>query len=117
MFTTKGLSCAACAKGVQNMVGFRADHVPWNNFPFKEPGPRMAKTGQGFSKVYTKSVNESSYYNGPTGYPGHQSTTNLSNDPNSQVMGGPIRTSSVGITNSAGRKVRPMTAKVRTKNF
>ena len=45
MFTTKGLSCAACAKGVQNMVGFRADHVPWNNFPFKEPGPRMAKTG------------------------------------------------------------------------
>ena len=29
MFTTKGLACAACAKGVQNMIGFRADHVPW----------------------------------------------------------------------------------------
>lgn len=29
MFTTKGLACAACAKGVQNMLGFRADHVPW----------------------------------------------------------------------------------------
>ena len=29
MFVTKGLACAACAKGVQNMLGFRADHVPW----------------------------------------------------------------------------------------
>lgn len=29
MFTTKGISCASCAKGVQNMLGFRTDHVPW----------------------------------------------------------------------------------------
>ena len=29
MFTTKGLQCAACSKGVQNMLGFRVDHVPW----------------------------------------------------------------------------------------
>ena len=45
MFTTKGLNCASCAKGVQNMLGFRADHVSWNNFPFKEPSQRMAKLG------------------------------------------------------------------------
>jgi len=43
MFTAKGLFCASCTKGVQNMVGFRADHAPWNNFPFKEPGMRMSK--------------------------------------------------------------------------
>ena len=45
MFTTKGLNCASCAKGVINMIGFRADHHPWSNFPFKEPGQRMAKAG------------------------------------------------------------------------
>ena len=36
MFTTKGINCASCAKGVQNMLGFRADHINWNNFPFKD---------------------------------------------------------------------------------
>lgn len=55
MFTTKGLNCASCAKGVINMIGFRADHTPWSNFPFKDPGQRMSKAGQGFSKMYTKS--------------------------------------------------------------
>lgn len=37
----------------------------------------MMKTGQGFSKIYTKSQNESNYY-GPT-MVGHQSMANLSN--------------------------------------
>ena len=41
MFTTKGINCASCAKGVQNMLGFRADHVSWQNFPFKDAGARM----------------------------------------------------------------------------
>ena len=45
MFSTKGLACASCAKGVTNMLGFRADHTPWSNFPFKDPGQRMAKGG------------------------------------------------------------------------
>jgi len=36
MFTTKAINCASCAKGVQNMLGFRADHINWNNFPFKD---------------------------------------------------------------------------------
>jgi len=45
MFTTKGVNCASCAKGVQNMLGFRADHTSWKNFPFKEPSQRMAKLG------------------------------------------------------------------------
>ena len=37
MFTTKALQCASCTKGVQNMLGFRADHIPWSNFPFNDP--------------------------------------------------------------------------------
>jgi hypothetical protein len=45
MFTTKGLNCASCAKGVINMIGFRADHNPWSNFPFKDPAQRMSKAG------------------------------------------------------------------------
>jgi hypothetical protein len=53
MFTTKHLHCASCAKGVHNMIGFRADHTAWNNFPFHDPNNRMAKMGQGFSKQFT----------------------------------------------------------------
>ena len=45
MFTAKGLFCASCTKGVQNMLGFRADHTAWQNFPFKDPGSRMQKMG------------------------------------------------------------------------
>jgi len=52
MFTTKALQCASCTKGVQNMIGFRADHVNWGNFPFKEPADRMKSMGQGYSKQY-----------------------------------------------------------------
>ena len=72
----------------------------------------MMKTGQGFSKMYTKSQNESQYY-GPTMAPQH-SQANLSNIDNYHQRG-----SSAGLTTgkSPGRRVRPMTAKVRTKNF
>jgi len=78
MFTAKGLKCASCAKGVINMLGFRADHLPWQNFPLKDPGLRMSKQGQGFSKVYKHSQAESSYYNLRTG-PGHGSTPRVHN--------------------------------------
>lgn len=64
MFTTKHLHCASCAKGVHNMVGFRADNYNWNNFPFKDPNQRMAKLGQGFSKQYNQSQYNASYYGG-----------------------------------------------------
>jgi len=43
MFTTKAINCASCAKGVQNMLGFRADHINWNNFPFKDAQQRMQR--------------------------------------------------------------------------
>jgi hypothetical protein len=47
------------------MVGFRADHVAWGNFPFKEPSGRMAKLGQGFSQQYGNSQYNASYYGNP----------------------------------------------------
>uniref|UniRef100_A0A7S3FZ34 Uncharacterized protein n=1 Tax=Strombidium rassoulzadegani TaxID=1082188 RepID=A0A7S3FZ34_9SPIT len=117
MFTTKGLNCASCAKGVQNMLGFRADHLSWNNFPFKEPGHRMAKLGQGFSKLYTKSQFEGSYYNGPSmANQAHTSAADL-NDAVSNEMGGSndrhSRMNKMRVSSNQNMKrARPMTAKV-----
>ena len=54
MFTKKSLEqadCASCNKGVFNLNGQRADNVQWNRLPFKEPSERIAKYGQGFSRL------------------------------------------------------------------
>lgn len=66
----------------------------------------MLKAGQGFSKIYTKSINESSYYNGPTQYGiGHQSAAELNENP---YPGNEYSNQKqIGV-----RKTRPMTAKV-----
>jgi hypothetical protein len=36
MFTVKGLRCAACAKGVQNLERYKAAYVPWSAFPMNK---------------------------------------------------------------------------------
>ena len=54
MFTTKGLRCAACAKGVQNLEKFKAAYVPWGALPFKGAGgSRVMAVGDNFSKMFT----------------------------------------------------------------
>lgn len=106
MFTTKGLNCASCAKGVTNMLGFRADHFSWNNFPFKEPSQRMAKMGQGFSKIYNQSQYDHSYYN-------HRTSANDLNEAalsDHQMFKG-------AKTTPGNKKSRPMTAKVNKKGL
>ena len=56
MFTAKALlTCASCTKGVNNLQGYRADHVNWDGFPFKEPGKRMLKSGMGFARMFNES--------------------------------------------------------------
>ena len=56
LFTTQTVkSCASCAKGVTNMSGYRADHVTWDAFPFKDPAQRMMKSGVGFNNIFNKS--------------------------------------------------------------
>ena len=56
MFTSKALlTCASCTKGVNNLQGYRADHVNWDGFPFKEPGKRMLKSGMGFARMFAES--------------------------------------------------------------
>jgi len=54
MFTAKSLiQCASCSKGVKNMSGYRAEHVNWDSFPFKDPG--KLKSGMGFAKLFDDS--------------------------------------------------------------
>jgi hypothetical protein len=33
------------------MYGHKADYLPWSRFPFRDPSERIAKVGQGFSKM------------------------------------------------------------------
>ena len=48
MFTKKplgGMSCASCEKDIL-MYGKKADYLPWNKFPFRDPAERIAKVKQ-----------------------------------------------------------------------
>lgn len=45
------LACASCEKNVVNMYGQKADHHVWNKLPFRDPNERIARYGQGFSKI------------------------------------------------------------------
>lgn len=54
MFTKKplgGVSCASCEKDVINMYGKKVDYLPWNKMPIRDPSERIARVGQGFSKM------------------------------------------------------------------
>ena len=54
MFSKKplgGLSCASCEKGLVDMHGKRVEFMPWNKLPFRDPSERIARVGQGFSKM------------------------------------------------------------------
>ena len=54
MFTKKplgGTSCASCAKDVVDMYGKRVEYLPWGKLPFRDPSERIARVGQGFSKM------------------------------------------------------------------
>ena len=120
MFTTKGINCASCAKGVQNMLGFRADHVSWQNFPFKDAGARMQKAGQGFSKVYNQSTYDQSYYNNGMNVARSSTEGGFNSDAISEGRykhQGMQRNNSAAVGNAAGRRQRPMTAKVKNSGL
>jgi hypothetical protein len=46
-----GLSCASCEKGLEQTLGRRADHTPWNRMPYRDPTDRIARVGPGFSRM------------------------------------------------------------------
>jgi len=56
MFTKKyvgPVNCASCEKGIVNLIGQPVDYHAWKRLPFREPSERIARYGQGFSKILT----------------------------------------------------------------
>lgn len=54
MFSKKplgGFSCASCEKDLVNLYGRKVEFMPWSKLPFRDPSERIARVGQGFSKM------------------------------------------------------------------
>jgi len=54
MFSKRHLgpqSCASCEKNLVNMYGQAVDFHAWKKLPFRDPSERIARYGQGFSKI------------------------------------------------------------------
>lgn len=54
MFSKKplgGNSCASCEKNLINLNGKPPEFYNWNRFPPRDPSERMARVGQGFSRM------------------------------------------------------------------
>jgi len=84
MFTKKplgGLSCASCEKNIINLHGKRVDYMPWSKLPFRDPQERIARVGQGFSKMLSMiNPDQLSRYDGISktmGQDGAQHMTNV----------------------------------------
>jgi len=63
MFTKKplgGMSCASCEKNIINLYGNKAEYMPWNRFPFRDPSERIAKVRTFyFSRYFFRSAKAS----------------------------------------------------------
>ena len=46
-----GYSCASCEKDLVNLYGKKVEFMPWGKLPFRDPSERIARVGQGFSKM------------------------------------------------------------------
>lgn len=54
MFSKKplgGFSCASCEKNLINLNSRPPEHYSWNKFPLRDPAERIARVGQGFSRM------------------------------------------------------------------
>ena len=54
MFSKKplgGFSCASCEKNLINLASKPPEHHSWNKFPLRDPSERIARVGQGFSRM------------------------------------------------------------------
>jgi len=46
-----GWSCASCQKDLINIEGMKVQYYPWAKLPQRNPADRIAKVGQGFSRM------------------------------------------------------------------
>lgn len=47
------VNCASCEKNIVNLLAQPVDYTVWKRLPFREPSERIARYGQGFSKILT----------------------------------------------------------------
>ena len=45
------VACASCEKGLTNIIGMPVDYYTWKRMPARDPSERIARYGQGFSKI------------------------------------------------------------------
>lgn len=90
MFTKKPygpVACAACEKNLINIQGMQVDYHVWKKLPFREPGERLARYGQGFSKILANMKNGEGALEEASiqaYHQGHSQSTNVeTNDPGS----------------------------------
>lgn len=103
MFAKKplgGWSWASCAKDLINLQGIPAEFVPWRAWPFRDPNERVAKSGQGFSKILSKMK------------PEYVTTTNFypSNSLNDEKNFETLQNEKITIKKRKNKKMRPMSA-------
>jgi len=46
-----GYACAFCDKDIVNLQGKQVEFTPWRSMPSRDPNDRIARVGQGFSKI------------------------------------------------------------------
>ena len=46
-----GFSCAACESFIGNLKGDKNGFIPWNKLPMRDPGDKVYRLGNGFSKM------------------------------------------------------------------
>lgn len=116
MFTKKplgGTSCASCAKDVLDLYGKRVDYLPWGRLPFRDPSDRIARVGQGFSKMLTMmNPDHLSKFE----QPGHQTHGSTDGIPSNAYAAAGHLTDGKAYTRSGGPGALPPTGKTQ-QNF
>ena len=64
-------NCASCEKGIVNLLGQQAEYNAWKRLPFREPTERIARYGQGFSRILTMMSPDTE---GPSHFSNHRNT-------------------------------------------
>jgi len=115
MFTKKPygpVTCASCEKGLINISGLPVDYHVWKRLPFRDPNERIARYGQGFSKILAHmkatDVNDSNLIGSPgRNFAGHSTSvddTYMYNTHHPGGAGGPYSQSNkIGVSNMKSR--------------
>ena len=105
MFSKKLLgqnNCASCDKNIVNLLNNPGDHQNWNRLPFREPNERIARYGQGFSKIlstmkpsesaaHIRGANDSNMQMDESGFMSHDPTEAMTGNVRFQERSGSVQ--------------------------